>query len=73
LIPRFAARILPVDTEVALLWGDCHARLRAAGLSNIVMDALIAATAVVHGLTVVTRNARAFGPLGIPVLNPWSG
>lgn len=72
-IPRFADRIVAVDTPIGLLWGDCHARLSAAGLSNIVMDALIGATALARGLTLVTRNTRDFEPLGISVLNPWSG
>ncbi|MBR4736607.1 MAG: PIN domain-containing protein [Rhodocyclaceae bacterium] len=34
-------------------------------------DALIAATALVHGMTVVTRNVADFKPMGVPILNPW--
>jgi predicted nucleic acid-binding protein len=36
-------------------------------------DSLIAATALVHGMTVVTRNEKDFVPMGVPVLNPWVG
>jgi hypothetical protein len=36
-------------------------------------DALIAATALVHGLTVVTRNVTDFAPTGVPLVNPWMG
>lgn len=65
-LPRFAGRILVVDTAVAL---------RAAALNvpnrRPAADALIAATALVHGLTVVTRNVADFVPIGVPVLNPW--
>ena len=59
-------RILPVTTEVALAWGDLSAKL-----GNASADLLIAATAQVHKLTVVTRNARHFMGSGVPVCNPW--
>lgn len=63
---RFADRILPVDTRVADQWG----RLNAIATRNAV-DSLIAATAHVHGLTVVTRNTRDFDGCEVAVLNPW--
>ena len=59
-------RILPVTTEIALVWGDLSARL-----GNASADLLIAATAQVHKLTVVTRNTRHFMGSGVPVCNPW--
>ncbi|MGO9460303.1 MAG: type II toxin-antitoxin system VapC family toxin [Rhodomicrobium sp.] len=62
----FADRILPVDVAAARLWGD----LSAAGRAPVI-DTLIAATALVHGLTVVTRNGKDFAASGVPVLNPW--
>lgn len=65
-VPAFAGRVLPVDEAVAL---------RAAALHvpdpRPESDALIAATALVHGLTVVTRNGADFEPTGVAQLNPW--
>ncbi|MDR5699592.1 type II toxin-antitoxin system VapC family toxin [Agromyces aerolatus] len=66
-IPAFEGRTLPVDARVAVRAGSLHVPDPKPST-----DALIAATAMVHGLTVVTRNARDFTPLGVPVLNPWS-
>lgn len=66
-IPEFAGRILSVDTTVAIRAGSLHVPD-----PRPERDALIAATAVVHGLTVVTRNLRDFDTLDVPVLNPWN-
>jgi predicted nucleic acid-binding protein len=63
---EFADRTIGVDTEIAQLWG----RLAAKRPIPIV-DGLLAATAVVHGMTLVTRNARDVAELGVSVLNPW--
>ena len=65
-LPTFVAHILPVDTEVAL---RCAALMVPDPRSY--RDALIAATALVHGLTVVTRNVRDFQATGVRILNPW--
>lgn len=65
-LPAFAGRVLPVDTAVAL---QC-ARLPVPD-PRAERDALIAATAMVHGMTVVTRNTADFEPMGVPVHNPW--
>jgi predicted nucleic acid-binding protein len=65
-LPAFANRILPVDTLVAL----CCARLHVPD-PRPERDALIAATALVHAMTVVTRNVADFAPTGVPLLNPW--
>lgn len=67
-LPAFAGRILNVDTAVAL----CSARLHVPD-PRPVRDGLIAATALVHGMTVVTRNVADFDPTGVPTLNPWGG
>lgn len=64
----YADRILPVDLEVAETFGSLTAR-RAFPEA----DALIAATALVHNLTVVTRNVRHFADTGARVLNPFTG
>lgn len=65
-LPTFRGRILSVDTEVALRSARMHVPSRRAAL-----DALIAATALVNGMTVVTRNVTDFRSLGVPLLNPW--
>jgi hypothetical protein len=67
-LPSFADRILVVDAAIALRCATLH--VPATVSYN---DALIAATALVHGLTVVTRNVKDFAPMGVPVLNPWEG
>jgi predicted nucleic acid-binding protein len=67
-LPAFAGRILPVDTVVALR----SARLHVPD-PHPVRDGLIAATALVHGMTVVTRNVEDFAGAGAKVLNPWRG
>jgi toxin FitB len=63
---RFAGRILAVDSRIADQWG----RLDALASRNTV-DSLIAATARVHELTVVTRNTKDFQGCDVPLLNPW--
>ena len=68
---RFHSRILIVDLAVAASWGAMMARSNHAGFNLNVMDALFAATAQAHNLTLVTRNTRHFEKLGLPLLNPW--
>lgn len=65
-LPAFAGRVLPVDTAVA----QRCARLQVPD-PKADRDALIAATALTHGMTVVTRNAADFEPTGVLVLDPW--
>ena len=66
-LPAFAGRILPIDLAVAK---------RSAALNvpdpHRVLDSLIAATALVHGMTVVTRNVADFESTGVAVINPWA-
>lgn len=62
----YGDRIMPVTTPVAKRWGQLSADLGRADA-----DILIAATALEHGLTVVTRNEKHFTPTGVRVLNPW--
>lgn len=73
ILRRFGERILPVDREVVLRWGELHARLSLAGRPLPIFDSLIAATALVHGLAVVTRNERDFAAAGVDIINPWTG
>lgn len=72
LILRFDDRILPVDLDVTERWASLAEAQRASGRSADMTDELIAATAHVHGLTIVTRNVRHFEPTGCRVLSPWS-
>jgi hypothetical protein len=64
----FSGRILPIDETVADRWGRLVAE---AARPLPAIDSLLAATALTHGLTLVTRNLRDFQPLNLPVLNPW--
>lgn len=66
----FGPRVLPIDNRVALLWGELTAT---ASRTLPTVDALIAATALTHGLTVVTRNVRDYQGLEVSVFDPWSG
>ena len=65
----FTGRILGIDTSVADRWGRMVA---AAGRPLPAIDSLLAATALRHGLTLVTRNTRDFKRLPVEVFNPWS-
>lgn len=65
-LPAFDGRILPVDIAVARAGARLHVPH-----PQPERDALIAATALVHGLTVVTRNVADFAPTGVPLFNPW--
>ena len=65
-LPEFSRRTLPVDTAVA----QRCARLHVPDMRGE-RDALIAATALVHGMTVVTRNVADFKPTGVILINPW--
>jgi toxin FitB len=66
-LPAFTGRILAVDTAVAL-----RSALLQVPNPHLVRDGLIAATALVHGMTVVTRNVADFEPTGVPTINPWN-
>lgn len=66
-LPAFADRILPIDARVARKSAALHVPN-----PRPVRDALIAATALVHDLTVVTRNTSDFAPTGVRLLDPWS-
>lgn len=65
-LPAFAKRVLPIDTTVALQCARLHVPDRMAD-----GDALIAATALVHGLTVVTRNTADFTAAKVGLIDPW--
>ncbi|EMT0827797.1 type II toxin-antitoxin system VapC family toxin [Salmonella enterica] len=67
-LPEFSGRTLPVDTAVALRCARLHVPDKRSE-----RDAIIAATALVHCMTVVTRNVADFEPTGVAIINPWTG
>lgn len=66
-LPEFSGRTLPVDTAVALRCARLHVPDRRSE-----RDALIAATALVHGMALVTRNVADFALTGVEIVNPWN-
>jgi len=64
-------RILPVDLETAVIWGEITAKSAAKGKQIPPVDGLIAATAIQHGLHLMTRNVADFEPTGVLLINPW--
>jgi predicted nucleic acid-binding protein len=64
----YAGRVIPVSRDVATLWGRISA-----DRSRPVVDTIIAATALVHGLTLVTRDVRDVAGTGVNAVNPWLG
>lgn len=67
----FAGRILPVTEVIAARWGNLAAAAKKQGIALAVVDGVIAATAVEHNLTLVTRNTKDYAGLGISLLSPW--
>jgi toxin FitB len=72
LLLRFEGRVLPIDGHIADTWGRVVARREAVGRPISAMDAFIAATAEVHGLSLVTRNSADFESSVKATINPWS-
>ena len=68
---RFSGRILGIDAAVADRWGLLAAEAKRKGTPLAIVDGLLAATALHHNLTIVSRNARYFVSARAPVLNPW--
>jgi predicted nucleic acid-binding protein len=69
---RFAGRLLPFDDGVAERWGQVEALAKRQGLTLSTIDAQLAATALHHNLTFVTRNTADVAMTGVAVFNPWS-
>jgi predicted nucleic acid-binding protein len=69
--PRFSGRIVPIDTAIADRWGLLTAEAKRNGKPLSIIDGLLAATALQHNLTVVSRNTSDFANTHVPVLNPW--
>jgi predicted nucleic acid-binding protein len=69
---RFSGRILPIDRFIADRWGLLSAEAKRRGKSLSAIDGLLAATALHHNLTIVSRNVDDFSGTQVPILNPWA-
>jgi predicted nucleic acid-binding protein len=68
----FSGRVLPVDRRVAARWASLLAQATRTGRPLPAIDSLIAATALAHELTIVTRNTKDFEGIGAHTVNPWN-
>ncbi len=73
LVSRYQSRILPVDAAVARRWGTLSGELRRRGVITSMADGLTAATALLQGLKIATRNSADFKPFGVQIVDPWKG
>jgi predicted nucleic acid-binding protein len=73
LVHRFGGRIVPIDARVSQMWGRIQAESESHGIKMPVIDCLIASTAIVHDMTVATRNVDDMKPSGVKLFNPWDG
>jgi len=71
LLIRFKGRILDLDVNTLIKWGQIVAKLENQGRKKPVVDSLITATVLQHDLCLVTRNIQDFQNCGIKILNPW--
>jgi predicted nucleic acid-binding protein len=69
---RFAGRVVPIDSMIADRWGMLAADMKRLGKALSVIDGLIAATAIHHNLTIVSRNLRDFSGTRAKLLNLWN-
>lgn len=67
----FPGRVLPVTQPIAVRWGKLDGIRQSLGRPLSAPDGMLAATALEHGLTLVTRNVRDFAELGVVIVNPW--
>jgi len=68
---RFSGRILSINADIADRWGTLAANAKQRGKALSAIDGLLAATAVQHNLTLVSRNVRDFDTIPVVVFNPW--
>ena len=72
ILGTFADRILPVERNVSLEWGRICGEAESIGKKRPAIDALIAATAFVHKMKLVTRNVDDMAGMGVPIFNPFA-
>jgi predicted nucleic acid-binding protein len=68
---QYSQQLLPINADVAKIWGELTAKARSEGKQVEMADGLIAATAKCYGLHVVTRNIKDFTPTAAMLINPW--
>ena len=68
---EFADRIMIVDAETTIIWGELTARLQRAVIILSAIDGLLAATAIKHKMILMTRNIRHFEESGLTIFDPW--
>lgn len=73
LLARFSGRLLDLDVDVLLQWGELVARLEGLGRPLPAIDSLFAAQALAFQLNFVTRNTKDFVDTGVNLVNPWQG
>jgi toxin FitB len=71
LLIRFDGKIIPLDADILIRWGELSAQLEGAGILHPAIDSLIAATVLTHHMVLVTFNDGDFENTGIEVVNPW--
>jgi len=71
LVASSRGRILPVDLDTMEIWGEISGKALKQGTTLPVADGIIAATAIQHGLRVMTRNVKDFESSGVLITNPW--
>ena len=71
LLEEFEGRLLVIDAEVCLIWGEMVGRCSKEGRVLAALDSLLAASALRYGCTLVTRNERDFVGTGVLLFNPW--
>jgi predicted nucleic acid-binding protein len=67
----FRDNLLPVTRAITDRWGQITIQAKRKGITVATADGLVAATAIEHGLTLVTRNVKDFAGIAVPLLNPW--
>lgn len=70
---QYAERVLPLDVETARIWGELTARTQKSGVVIPPTDGLLAATALRHGLHIMTQNTKHFEASGALIIDPWQG
>jgi toxin FitB len=71
LLMRFDGKIVALDKDVLMEWGTFTARLESVGISMPAIDSLIAASARLHQMTIITRNVTDFAAADVAIVNPW--